>query len=78
MCDTCVYVYAGISLPQQPLIAHQELDLFKLYRLVRDNGGMERVTQEFKWRSLYLQLGLPPATNSSHMIKQAYKRYVYT
>lgn len=37
---------------------------------------MERVTQEMKWRSLYLQLGMTLSTNASHALKQAYRRQV--
>ena len=69
-------VSLGITSPRQPSLAHQDLDLYRLYKLVKDNGGVEKVTQEFKWRSLYLQLGMPPLANSSHILKQAYKRYV--
>ena len=65
---------SGIIVNQKPLLCHKELDLYKLHCLVKENGGMERVTQELKWRSLYLQLGLPPATSASHIIKQAYKK----
>ena len=67
---------SGISLPHHPSLAQRDLNLCKLYKLVRDNGGMEKVSQELKWRSLYMQLGLPPLANSSYMIKQAYKKLV--
>ena len=65
---------SGVSLPHRPSLAQRDLNLHKLYKLVRDNGGMEKVSQELKWRSLYMQLGLPPLANSSYMIKQAYKK----
>ena len=59
---------------RQPTLAGKDLNLFRLFQLVQDNGGMERVTQELKWRSLYLQLGIPITTNASHAIKLAYKK----
>ena len=65
----------GISLTHRPSLAQRDLDLYKLYKLVRENGGMDKVSQELKWRSLYLQLGMPMLTNSSYMIKQAYKKW---
>ena len=38
-----------------------------------------QVTQDLKWRSIYLRLGLPPSqTNCSSAIKQAYRRYCST
>ena len=65
---------AGAAVTQNPSLGQRDIDLYKLYRLVRDNGGMEKVSQEFKWRSLYLQLGMPPLANSSYMIKQVYRK----
>ena len=59
---------------RQPMLGQKDLNLWKLYELVKENGGMERVTQELKWRSLYLQLGMPPMPNASYQIKQAYKK----
>jgi len=58
----------------QPSLGGKDLDLYKLYKLVCENGGMERVTQEMKWRSIHLQLGLTPIANASHIISRAYKR----
>ena len=66
----------GTPLTRTPILAQKDLDLFRLYQLVQENGGMERVTQEMKWRSLYLQLGMTLSTNASHALKQAYKRQV--
>lgn len=57
-----------------PTIAQQDLDLFQLYRLVKVIGGMDRVTQEMKWRSLYLQLGLPLNSSASYALRQAYRK----
>ena len=57
-----------------PTIVQQELNLFQLYRLVKAIGGMDRVTQEMKWRSLYLQLGLPLNSSASYALRQAYRK----
>ena len=70
----CVYAYLGTPMIRQPTLAQRDLDLFRLYHLVKDNGGMDKVTQELKWRSLYLQLGMPAYPTASHLIRQAYKR----
>ena len=64
----------GTPLARQPTLAQKDLNLWRLYHLVKEKGGMERVTQEMKWRSLYMQLGMPPSSNASYSIKQAYKK----
>ena len=69
-----LFIHIGIVSHRQPSLAQRDLDLYKLYRLVRENGGMEKVTQELKWQSLYLQMSMPELPNSSYLIKQAYKR----
>ena len=37
-----------------PTIGQHDLNLYQLYKLVMANGGMDKVTQEMKWRSLLL------------------------
>lgn len=64
----------GTVVNKKPTLAGKDLDLYRLYYLVKENGGMDRVTQELKWRSLYLQMGIPQFSNSSHLIKQAFKK----
>ena len=64
----------GTPLTRTPILAQKDLDLYRLYTLVQEYGGMERVTLELKWRSIYLQLGIPLSTNASHALKQAYKK----
>lgn len=60
---------------QRPaVIGQHNLNLLLLYRLVKANGGMDRVTQEMKWRSIYLQLGLPLSPSASLALRQAYRR----
>ena len=66
----------GTPMVRRPTLGQKDLNLFKLYKLVKENGGMEKVTQELKWRSLYLQMGMPSMTNASYAIKQAYKKWV--
>lgn len=64
----------GTPMQRPPTIGPHDLNLSHLYRLVKANGGMDKVTQEMKWRSLYLQLRLPPNASSSHNLRQAYKK----
>lgn len=64
----------GTPIQRQPTIGQCELNLFQFYRLVKANGGMDRVTMEMKWRSLYLQLGLPLNSSASYALRQAYRK----
>ena len=64
----------GNQVHRRPTLGQKDLNLFKLYKLVKENGGMDKVTQELKWRSLYLQMGMPSTSNASYAIKQAYKK----
>lgn len=64
----------GTPIQRPPTVGQHHLNLFQLYRLVKANGGMERVTMEMKWRSLYLQLGLPSNSSASHALRQAYRK----
>lgn len=71
------YDSKGISWPEQPMSGASHLDLHKLYTLIKDNGGMDRVTQEMKWRSISLQMGFTPEATPSTAIRMAYKKYLY-
>eukprot|EP00731_Ephydatia_muelleri_P027376 Em0019g249a len=59
------------------MLGSSHLDLHKLYALIKDNGGMDRVTQEMKWRSISLQMGLTPEATPSTTIRMAYKKHLY-
>jgi len=63
----------GTPIQRQQSMGPQNVSLFQLYQRVASIGGMDRVTQEMKWRSVHLQLGMPslPATQS---LRQIYKK----
>lgn len=64
----------GTPYPQSAIVGQKELDLCRLYKMVTDIGGMDRVTQEMKWQSIHLRLGLPSHTNASFTINRAYRK----
>ena len=64
----------GTPVSRPAMMGQKDLDLYRLYKLVNEKGGMDRVTQEMKWRSIHLQLGMPTIANASHAISRAYKR----
>uniref|UniRef100_A0A1I8HHI1 ARID domain-containing protein n=2 Tax=Macrostomum lignano TaxID=282301 RepID=A0A1I8HHI1_9PLAT len=54
---------------------NKDLNLFRLYHLVKRFGGYNRVTSQLKWRIVHSKLGLP-ATSSTTKLKSAYQRYL--
>jgi hypothetical protein len=64
-------------LNKMPIIDNKELDLYKLFSLVRKIGGYKKVTKLQKWSYVYKKLAL---TNSNTInvlnLKNAYKLYL--
>ncbi|XP_065882485.1 AT-rich interactive domain-containing protein 4A-like isoform X2 [Dysidea avara] len=68
----------GTPMTRPPVLSQKTLDLYWLYHLVQEYGGMERVTQDMKWKYLYNQLGLSnQITSASYSLKMAYKKHLY-
>ncbi|XP_065882490.1 AT-rich interactive domain-containing protein 4B-like isoform X2 [Dysidea avara] len=68
----------GTPMTRPPVLSQKTLDLFRLYHLVQEYGGMEKVTQDMKWKYLYNQLGLSSQiTSASYSLKMAYKKHLY-
>lgn len=69
----------GTPIARPPILGNQDLDLHKLYKIVQEHGGMEKVSNEPSlWRKIYQQMDIavvPPS--ASHHIKMAYKKYLY-
>merc|ERR1719462_278228 len=42
-------------------------------------GGYNRITNQMKWRTVYVRMGFPNASSSScsHKMKAAYKKYLH-
>ncbi|CAH8592181.1 unnamed protein product [Dicrocoelium dendriticum] len=68
----------GTPINKAPSLANKDLDLYKLYRLVRDLGGFHRVTAQLKWGYIYSKLRLPHNfTAGPRNLQAAFKRYLY-
>lgn len=52
-----------------------DLDLHRLYVIVCKNGGMENVTEDQKWKSIFYET--LSTTNVSYKIRTFYKKYLY-
>lgn len=52
-----------------------DMSVYSLYKKVCENGGMERITEDQKWKSLfYSEMS---KTNVSYTIRTFYKKYLY-
>ena len=69
----------GSPINIEPVVANRDLDLYRLFRLVQRMGGYNRITNQMKWRTVYVRMGFPNASSSScsHKMKAAYKKYLH-
>ena len=68
----------GQPIMKLPSLGYQELDLYKLYRLVIQRGGMDQVTRDQEWKSVYQELGIPTmSTSASYNTRTNYKKFLY-
>ncbi len=68
----------GTPMNKIPAVNKVDLDLHRLYTIVRKFGGYNRVSKQRSWNDVYKKLGLPNASNASHILslKTAYERYL--
>ncbi|KAF8567954.1 hypothetical protein P879_03075 [Paragonimus westermani] len=68
----------GAPINKAPSLANKDLDLYKLYKLVRQLGGFHRVTTQMKWGYIYSKLRLPHHFAAGpRNLQAAFKRYLY-
>merc|ERR1739838_113619 len=61
-----------------PLVEKRALDLYTLKKYVKNQGGMEVVTQEKKWQKVATEMGFNPNNkNISNLLKAHYERILY-
>lgn len=65
---------SNTPLNKSPVIAGRDVDLHKLFRVVRKLGGCNRVTNKSKWRSVTLRLKFPNNLSTFNQVKQVYKK----
>lgn len=53
----------------------KEINIYSLYKTISMNGGMENVTNEQKWKSLFFKL--MRKTNVSYTVRTFYKKFLY-
>ncbi|XP_013404516.1 AT-rich interactive domain-containing protein 4B [Lingula anatina] len=67
----------GTPINKAPCLGSKDLSLYKLFKVVQNYGGYNKVTSQLKWRLIYSKMGLPPSNSASSQIQQAYKRYLH-
>ncbi|CAL1527631.1 unnamed protein product, partial [Lymnaea stagnalis] len=67
----------GTPINKGPCIGNKDLNLYKLFKIVQNLGGYNKVTKEMKWPVVYSKMGLPSLhQNPAHQIRTAYKKYL--
>ncbi|KAF5308168.1 hypothetical protein FQR65_LT06348 [Abscondita terminalis] len=65
---------SNTPLNKSPTIGNKDVDLHKLFGLVRKLGGYNRVTNKSKWRSVTIRLKLPNNLTTHNQVKLVYKK----
>lgn len=61
----CSFVIRGTPVNRIPIMAKQVLDLYMLYRLVTEKGGLVEVINKKLWREITKGLNLPTSITSA-------------
>lgn len=65
---------SGTPINKAPTINNRDLDLYRLFKIVHKLGGFNRVTNQNGWKAVTRKMILATASNSSNLLKQAYKK----
>lgn len=63
----CIYplIHSGTPVNRIPIMAKQVLDLYRLYKLVTEKGGLVEVINKKIWREITKGLNLPTSITSA-------------
>ncbi|XP_060030232.1 AT-rich interactive domain-containing protein 3B [Erinaceus europaeus] len=68
----------GTPISRIPIMAKQTLDLYLLYKLVTDKGGLVEVINRKLWREVTKGLSLPTSiTSAAFTLRTQYMKYLY-
>lgn len=71
------YISGNISdtpINKTPTISNKDVSLYRLFRVVQNFGGYNRVTNQVKWKVVYAKMGLPNCNAGVSQIKSIYKK----
>ncbi|VDM72442.1 unnamed protein product [Strongylus vulgaris] len=70
--------YTGKPVTRIPIMAKQVLDLYELYRLVVQHGGLVEIINKKLWREITKGLNLPSSiTSAAFTLRTQYQKYLY-
>ncbi|XP_060119148.1 AT-rich interactive domain-containing protein 4A [Heteronotia binoei] len=68
----------GTPINKPPVLGYKDLNLFKLFRLVFQQGGCDKIDSGAVWKQVYMDLGIPILNSAaSYNVKTAYRKYLY-
>uniref|UniRef100_A0A8B9IDW1 AT-rich interaction domain 4A n=1 Tax=Anser cygnoides TaxID=8845 RepID=A0A8B9IDW1_ANSCY len=68
----------GTPINKPPVLGYKDLNLFKLFRLVYQQGGCDNIESGAVWKQIYMDLGIPILNSAaSYNVKTAYRKYLY-
>uniref|UniRef100_UPI0037E8125E AT-rich interactive domain-containing protein 4A n=1 Tax=Semicossyphus pulcher TaxID=241346 RepID=UPI0037E8125E len=68
----------GTPINKPPVLGYKDLNLFKLFRLVYQQGGCHKIESGTVWKQVYIDLGIPVLNSAaSYNVKTAYRKYLY-
>ncbi|KAG7460364.1 AT-rich interactive domain-containing protein 4A isoform X1 [Solea senegalensis] len=68
----------GTPINKPPVLGYKDLNLFKLFRLVYQQGGCHKIESGTVWKQVYMDLGIPILNSAaSYNVKTAYRKYLY-
>lgn len=60
-----------------PMVERKALDLYSLYRLVQEEGGLEQTTNGRKWSKIASRMNYPVGKSVGTILKGHYERILY-
>ncbi|CAB1335462.1 unnamed protein product [Coregonus sp. 'balchen'] len=73
-CSSCIRT----PINKPPVLGYKDLNLFKLFRLVYQQGGCDKIESGSVWKQIYMDLGIPILNSAaSYNVKTAYRKYLY-
>ncbi|CAF0794084.1 unnamed protein product [Rotaria sordida] len=69
----------GTPINNIPKVQNYDLDLHRLFKIVRMLGGYNKVTKNDQWSKVHIKMGLPDEISSENgrSIEHAYKKYLF-
>lgn len=68
----------GTPINKPPVLGFRDLNLYKLYKLVQDQGGCRKVTDKQLWRNIMTKMGFEAtSTPQPYNIHTSYNKYLF-